>query len=290
METNNINSKNNSKDQTQQEGKKATYDKIVLFELNNELFGMSINLIKGIMKIPEYTHIPQSEDYIEGMINLRGEVIGVVHLGKKIGFSPQQDDHDSRIIIIQMDQHTIGLRVDAVREVITIDRNTMQPAPSLSSSRLHSNFIEGIIVQDNSELLIVVDVERIISSDEAKMLSSAISKTPQPNSADSQPEKAPSQASRKEPEPKKDESVLKDKNTLKDDNDCSSGIRAVPQKPASSNPVSGSQHISDKPSSDAGPSSAPKPPPSKEPHHAPGKKTSDQHPEKQLIDELTKVS
>ncbi len=157
----------------QKKNKASDSRKIVLFKLGEEEFGLDIKKVLEIIKVPQYTKIPSSEAYIEGVINLRGKIIGVANISKKLGFPVKPDDDNSRIIVTEIGDDNIGLRVDMVKEVISIDNDEIKPAPPIISKKMNTKFIEGIIIREEN-LIIIVDVDTIISSSDIMNLSSVI--------------------------------------------------------------------------------------------------------------------
>ncbi|MGM5487484.1 MAG: chemotaxis protein CheW [Nanobdellota archaeon] len=142
--------------------------KIVEFNLNNERFGLDINIIKEIIKVPQYTSLPKADPSVEGVINLRGKVIAVVDLAKKLGFPYKETDHNTRIIVIERGSEYVGLRVEGVDEVLTVNEEDMQKTPGMSAS-LDAEMLEGIIVEEEG-MLIIMDIDKIISVEEASKL------------------------------------------------------------------------------------------------------------------------
>ncbi|MFO7710555.1 MAG: chemotaxis protein CheW [Candidatus Woesearchaeota archaeon] len=141
--------------------------KIVEFILNQERFGLNINVIKEIIKVPDYTALPKSDPYVEGVINLRGTVISVIDLAKKLGFPSKEIDNETRIIVIERGDDYVGLRVDGVDEVLSINEEDMQKAPGTTS--VDKDLIEGIITREE-DMLIIIDIDKIISVEEANQL------------------------------------------------------------------------------------------------------------------------
>ncbi|MFP4424694.1 MAG: chemotaxis protein CheW [Candidatus Woesearchaeota archaeon] len=141
--------------------------KIVEFILNKERFGLNINVIKEIIKVPDYTALPKSDPYVEGVINLRGTVISVVDLAKKLGFPSKDIDNETRIIVIERGDEYVGLRVDGVDEVLSINEEDMQKAPGTTS--VDKDLIEGIITREEG-MLIIIDIDKIISVEESSKL------------------------------------------------------------------------------------------------------------------------
>ena len=132
----------------------------VTFTLNNEEYAVDILSVQEINRITEITQVPNSEEYVEGVINLRGKVIPIINLRTKFGFEEKPKDDSSRIIIMEINNITNGLIVDAVSEVLRIPSSIIEPAPPMSSDH-NSQFISGIAKLDN-RLIILLDIENLI--------------------------------------------------------------------------------------------------------------------------------
>ena len=138
----------------------------VTFTLNNEEYGVDILSVQEINRITEITRVPNSAEYVEGVVNLRGKVIPIINLRTKFGFEEKPEDTSSRIIIMEINNITNGLIVDAVSEVLRIPSSIIEPTPPMSSDR-NSQFIRGIAKLDN-RLIILLDIDRLISEDVAE--------------------------------------------------------------------------------------------------------------------------
>lgn len=138
----------------------------VTFILGNEEYAVDILNVQEINRITEITIVPNSPDYVEGVINLRGKVIPVINLRKKFSFEEKPTDDTSRIIIMEIQGITNGLIVDSVSEVLRIPSSSVEAAPPISSE-LQSQFINGIAKLDN-RLIILIDLDKLL--DEAVQL------------------------------------------------------------------------------------------------------------------------
>lgn len=139
---------------------------LVSFTLGNEEYAVNILNVQEINRITEITRVPNSPDYVEGVINLRGKVIPVINLRKKFHFEDKPTDDTSRIIIMEIQGITNGLIVDSVSEVLRIPENSVEPAPPMSAE-LQSQFIKGIAKLEN-RLIILIDLDNLLG-DAAEM-------------------------------------------------------------------------------------------------------------------------
>ncbi len=133
---------------------------LVSFTLKDEEYAVDILNVQEINRITEITQVPNSPDYIEGVINLRGKVMPVINLRKKFGIEVKETDDTSRIIIMDIGGVTNGLIVDSVSEVLRIPADIVEPPPQISSG-LNSRFIKGIAKLEN-RLIILIDIDKLL--------------------------------------------------------------------------------------------------------------------------------
>jgi len=133
---------------------------LVTFTLGNEEYAVNILNVQEINRITEITQVPNSPDYVEGVINLRGKVIPVINLRKKFHFEDRPTDDTSRIIIMEIQGITNGLIVDSVSEVLRIPADSVESAPPMSAE-LQSQFIKGIAKLEN-RLIILIDLDNLL--------------------------------------------------------------------------------------------------------------------------------
>ena len=132
----------------------------VTFTLNNEDYAVDILSVQEINRITEITKVPNSPDYVEGVVNLRGKVIPVINLRKKFGFSEKAIDETSRIIIMDIKGITYGVIVDSVSEVLRVPSSTVEATPPMSADA-NSKYIKGLAKLDN-RLIILINIDELI--------------------------------------------------------------------------------------------------------------------------------
>ncbi|MFA6424648.1 MAG: chemotaxis protein CheW [Phycisphaerae bacterium] len=141
---------------------------IVVFNLANEEFGVDISEVKEIIKLEDIMKIPDTEEYIDGIINLRGKIIVIVSLAKKLNLEAREQNKDTRIIVIEMLGNEIGMIVDSCNEVLRVNGNIAK-TPDIITSRIPTNYFEGvampggrtIILLDLTKILIDKEIEHI---------------------------------------------------------------------------------------------------------------------------------
>lgn len=137
---------------------------LVIFELGTEDFGIDIASVEGINKILDITKVPQAPACVEGVANLRGQVIPVVDLHKRFGMANSERTNEARIVVANVGSTKIGMIVSAVSEVLTIDDSTIEPPPSMVSN-INSTYIVGI-ANIEGRLIILLDLTKVLTIEE----------------------------------------------------------------------------------------------------------------------------
>lgn len=145
----------------------------VVFALGHEQFGFEITAVEGIVKMQDITSVPYAPAYMEGVTSLRGSIMPIINLSKRFGMPHEEQTVDTRIIIVIIESVKIGMVVSAVTEVLTIDDCKIEPPPPLASN-INSDFITGIAKID-SRLVIMVNLDRILTQDETKAVGQVLS-------------------------------------------------------------------------------------------------------------------
>jgi purine-binding chemotaxis protein CheW len=142
------------------------------FRLGDELFAANVGKVLEILEIPRITKVPQSPDFMRGVINLRGSVLPVIDARAKFGLPPAADTINSCIIVLNIDIEgqpiMTGVVVDGVQEVRDIEETQVQEAPSIGS-KYKSEFIQGM-VKVNEQFIMMLDLDKVFSSSESHLL------------------------------------------------------------------------------------------------------------------------
>ncbi|MGJ8455589.1 chemotaxis protein CheW [Pseudothermotoga sp. U03pept] len=138
--------------------------KVVSFMLGEEKFALDIMNVDSIVELGKIVRIPESNDYVEGIMNLRGTVIPVINLKKKFKMRDTERKPSSKIIVINLDDRKVGLLVDQVHEVLTITDKQIEQAPAdLGKSK--TNILLGIAKLDQ-DLLIILNAKELLTTQE----------------------------------------------------------------------------------------------------------------------------
>ncbi len=147
----------------------------VTFSLGEELFGVEVTRTREILSLTPVTKVPQTPDYLLGVINLRGQVVPVVDMRLKLSLPAGEETEDTCIIVVevQVDGEVIvvGALTDAVREVLEIRDNQIEPPPRIGT-RLNTEFITGMGKVDE-QFMILLNIDRIFNSEELAMVHDA---------------------------------------------------------------------------------------------------------------------
>ena len=138
---------------------------LVVFDLDSEEYGVEIRQVREIIKMEEISKIPRAPDYIEGVINLRGQVTTVISLRKKFGLAEKEVDQYTRIIVAEVDGLTLGITVDAVNEVLKLPTKDIEATPAIVANDVDTKYIRGVGKLDE-RLLILLDIHKIMNDDE----------------------------------------------------------------------------------------------------------------------------
>ncbi|HOI28450.1 MAG TPA: chemotaxis protein CheW [Melioribacteraceae bacterium] len=150
---------------------KQEYDEIlqlVSFFLEKEEYGVDILKVREINKMMQLTKVPNAPQYVEGVINLRGKIIPVVDLRTKLGMPRREPDTHSRIIVVDVEDKTLGFIVDRVSEVLRIPVSVTEPPPAIVSG-VDTEYITSVGKLDD-RLLILLDLNKVFNDEEKEKI------------------------------------------------------------------------------------------------------------------------
>jgi purine-binding chemotaxis protein CheW len=130
------------------------------FYVGGALCGIDILNIQEINKNFEITKVPQAADYVEGILNLRGRIVTIIDLGKKLGLEPASKAKDNRNIIVNSEDEHIGLLVDSIADVVLAKSSAIEPAPS-NIGGVKGKFFEGVLKTETS-LIGILDINEVL--------------------------------------------------------------------------------------------------------------------------------
>ncbi|WP_133407594.1 chemotaxis protein CheW [Parashewanella tropica] len=136
----------------------------VTFRLDNETYGINVMQVQEVLRYSEIAPVPGAPHYVLGIINLRGNVVTVIDTRARFGLASADIDDSSRIVIIEAEKQVIGILVDSVAEVVYLKSTEIDNAPNVGTEE-SAKFIQGVSNRDG-ELLILVDLDKLLSDDE----------------------------------------------------------------------------------------------------------------------------
>ncbi len=138
------------------------------FQLGEEIFAIDVVNVREILEFNTVTKVPQTPDYMRGVINLRGSVVPVLDMRLKFGMSVTEKTINTCIVVVEVameDENVIiGALVDSVQEVFELDPASIEPAPRIGI-QLRNGFIKGMGKKDD-RFVIILDIERVFSQEE----------------------------------------------------------------------------------------------------------------------------
>lgn len=158
----------NAKAQKEMKAQTEELLQLVSFNIGQEEFGLDIQSIQEINRMVDITRVPNAPEFVSGVINLRGKVIPIIDLRKRFGFSPKENDRNTRIIVVELVGMVVGFVVDSVSEVLRIPKSITEPPPAIVAG-IGSEYITAVAKLEN-RLLILLDLERILKDKEKQQL------------------------------------------------------------------------------------------------------------------------
>jgi len=131
---------------------------LVTFQLGEELYGINIMDVKEIVRVQEIRAIPNAPTYVEGIFNLRGEIIPIINLHKRFHLKKvvvsEEDELLSGFIIIDVDGMKLGVIIDRISRVVAVEKEDVQPPPQMLTG-IGAEYIQGVIRQEDAYLIIL---------------------------------------------------------------------------------------------------------------------------------------
>ncbi|MFY0759021.1 chemotaxis protein CheW [Metabacillus dongyingensis] len=144
--------------------------KMIVFQLNHEEYGISVDKVRSIEKIQVITRVPGTKPFVIGVINLRGIVTPVIDLRTRFDMQQMPFSDSSRIIVAALDQYEVGLIVDAANDVIDLEMDEIEPAPEVVGA-VEDDYVEGVAKIDR-RLIIILDLNKVLAADNALAIQS----------------------------------------------------------------------------------------------------------------------
>ncbi|HEY5513727.1 MAG TPA: chemotaxis protein CheW [Geomonas sp.] len=142
------------------------------FRLEDELFALDIGKVREVLDFTSITKVPQTPDYMRGVINLRGSVVPVVDLRLKFGMTMAEQTVNTCVIIVEVEMDgekvVMGAMADAVQEVLDLEPDQIEPPPRIGT-KLNTDFIRGM-GKYADQFIIILDIDKVFSVDELELV------------------------------------------------------------------------------------------------------------------------
>jgi len=140
---------------------------LVVFKIGKEEFGVPISEVREIVRLIPITYVPRAPDFVEGVVNLRGQILAIIDLAKRLKLTSAPRSDKSRIIVVEFEGNVIGMIVDEVMEVLRISSENIDNAPELITTEVHEEYFKGVGKLED-RLLILIDLARVFSTEEVE--------------------------------------------------------------------------------------------------------------------------
>lgn len=136
----------------------------VTFQLADETYGIDVMVVKEVLKFQDIAPVPGAADDVMGIINIRGTVISVINTRRRFGLPEQKPDGSTRIVILEIAGHVIGIVVDSVAEVVYLKQSQIEAPPQVNKDD-SARYIRGVCHRDG-QLLILVEFDKLLTAEE----------------------------------------------------------------------------------------------------------------------------
>ncbi|ACB85002.1 chemotaxis protein CheW [Natranaerobius thermophilus] len=140
----------------------------IVFNLGDEEYGVEILQVQTIERMLDITRVPHAPDFVEGVTNLRGMVVPIIDLRKRLNLPEKEATDETRIITVKIDEVMVGMIVDSASDVVKVPQDAIEPPPSIIGG-VESTYIEGVAKLEN-RLLILLKLSEVLKKDEVDQL------------------------------------------------------------------------------------------------------------------------
>ena len=139
---------------------------LVGFSVGREFFGVNIGAIKEIIRVPDITSVPDTPDFVEGVINLRGRIVPVIDMIRRVGIPSVERNRGNKILVLELAGKMVGLIVDSASDIIKISEDAIEPPPDILSS-IGAEYVTGVGKLEG-KLIVLLDLTRLLSAEEMR--------------------------------------------------------------------------------------------------------------------------
>lgn len=143
---------------------------ILVFHLANEELGLDIAYVREALRPQKIFPLPKTPSFIEGVINLRGHLVALIDMRKRLHVPPMEEESDRRIIVCKVNKFIVGLMVDRLREIIDLSKENFKPTPEVVSILMEEEFLAGVAIV-GERVIPVLNLEHLLTQREVDELS-----------------------------------------------------------------------------------------------------------------------
>lgn len=143
---------------------------ILVFSVANEELGLDISCVREVLRPPAICPLPKTPPFIEGVINLRGHVVALIDLRRRLNATQIEDKNEKRIIICKVNKAIVGLTVNCLKEILALSEKEIRPTPEVVSVQMETDILSGIATI-GKRIIPILDLERILTKKEVTELS-----------------------------------------------------------------------------------------------------------------------
>ncbi|MBU1998175.1 MAG: chemotaxis protein CheW [Candidatus Omnitrophica bacterium] len=166
---------------------KAKEYQLVVFTIGDEEFGVDINQVREIVRLVQITYLPKAPQFIEGVVNLRGQVLAVIDLSKKLNIEAKARSDSTRIVIVEVGENTVGMIVGSVSEVLRLPFKNVEEVPSIVDTEIPEHYIKGV-GKLKDRLLVLLDLNRILTPEEVQHVEKQVKNLSAKEAKDQEPQ------------------------------------------------------------------------------------------------------
>jgi purine-binding chemotaxis protein CheW len=133
---------------------------MVVLDVADEAYGVPVQQVREIIRVPPITRVPNGPEFLEGVLNLRGQVIPVLDLRKHLGFATAERTRRSRVVVAELGPHTVGMVVDGVSQVVMVPPSEVEPPPSMVAGA-DDGQVHGV-AHLGERLILLLDLDRML--------------------------------------------------------------------------------------------------------------------------------
>ena len=143
---------------------------ILVFTLASEELGLDISCVREVLRPQKTYPLPKTPHFIEGVIHLRGYIVALIDLRKRLILSPIEEEPNKRIIVCRVNKFIVGLTVNSLREIVTLSKEDIMPTPEVLSTQMETEVLSGI-ARVGERIIPILDLEHILTRKEITELS-----------------------------------------------------------------------------------------------------------------------